>query len=446
MKNFKNLYKCIALTLCTIMIAVSAFGCGGVEDMVSGVAAAGQYPVEVNGVTINSKPQKVVVLSGSLADISIELNTVTQLLAGSEDCTQPDLRDLPKISAMDTQAIIDLGPDVIIASSLSDDMITAFSNANIPAVVLAPATTREDFERLYAQTSAIFSGGGSGYDAGISYARAVFTRMDDLSRVTQSNIITTGCYLYDTESRAVTGDEFGSTILTYAGLTNIFRSLTNSTYDFETLKISNPNVIFCPVGMKDEIMNNSAFSNLLAVRQGKVFEIDEHLMKWQGGSIITTAIEIAGLAFPELLETTSRKATMPDATASPEPTDSSEASASSEDPDASASSESSDSSENEDEADSSDSSSEDPASSEESLPPLETYTELKNGDDGEKVMALQDRLTELKYLTTNYDGHYGDYTFNAISEFQEANSIEKTGIADPATQQKLFAPSAKAKS
>ena len=58
------------------------------------------------------------------------------------------------------------------------------------------------------------------------------------------------------------------------------------------------------------------------------------------------------------------------------------------------------------------------------------------------VQALQERLTQLGYLTDPYDGMYGSTTADCVSRFQTANGLEATGIADPATQAALFASGA----
>ena len=61
---------------------------------------------------------------------------------------------------------------------------------------------------------------------------------------------------------------------------------------------------------------------------------------------------------------------------------------------------------------------------------------------GDSVQALQERLTQLGYLTDPYDGMYGSTTADCVSRFQTANGLEATGIADPATQAALFASGA----
>ena len=60
----------------------------------------------MNEVTLNAKPQKVAVLSGSLADVVLAMGYETSLSLASDDCTQSDLQVLPKVSATDAQSVI----------------------------------------------------------------------------------------------------------------------------------------------------------------------------------------------------------------------------------------------------------------------------------------------------------------------------------------------------
>ena len=56
---------------------------------------------------------------------------------------------------------------------------------------------------------------------------------------------------------------------------------------------------------------------------------------------------------------------------------------------------------------------------------------------------MQDRLSELGFLTDPYDGLYGDITRAAVAAFQKANGLEETGEASPETLALLFSDSAK---
>ena len=60
------------------------------------------------------------------------------------------------------------------------------------------------------------------------------------------------------------------------------------------------------------------------------------------------------------------------------------------------------------------------------------------------MLALQNRLIQLGYLTGTADGKYGTQTQNAIKLFQKALGISQTGIANVSLQEKLYASNAPA--
>ena len=66
-RNISALRRVAALLLCVLLACGAFAGCSQVEEIVSGVAATGEFPVEVNGINIQSRPSRVVVLSPRLA-------------------------------------------------------------------------------------------------------------------------------------------------------------------------------------------------------------------------------------------------------------------------------------------------------------------------------------------------------------------------------------------
>ena len=59
------------------------------------------------------------------------------------------------------------------------------------------------------------------------------------------------------------------------------------------------------------------------------------------------------------------------------------------------------------------------------------------------VVPLQRRLKALGYYSGSIDGYFGSQTYRAVRNFQKRNGLEKTGKADPYTQQVLFSSAAK---
>lgn len=71
-----------------------------------------------------------------------------------------------------------------------------------------------------------------------------------------------------------------------------------------------------------------------------------------------------------------------------------------------------------------------------------TYTRLEQGDEGEEVTRLQNRLKELGYLSGNADGKFGANTKTAVKAFQKALGLSQTGVATVSLQEKLFTSTA----
>ena len=65
---------------------------------------------------------------------------------------------------------------------------------------------------------------------------------------------------------------------------------------------------------------------------------------------------------------------------------------------------------------------------------------LKAGDEGDRVLTLQNRLTELGYKAGARDGVFGDMTGQAVSAYEKANQLQADGIAWPGLQEMMGLP------
>ena len=69
--------------------------------------------------------------------------------------------------------------------------------------------------------------------------------------------------------------------------------------------------------------------------------------------------------------------------------------------------------------------------------------ELRPGDSGEEVLAMQMRLKELGYYTGQPDGNFDEATRAALILFQQDNNLLATGTLDSDTHQALYARDAR---
>ncbi len=74
------------------------------------------------------------------------------------------------------------------------------------------------------------------------------------------------------------------------------------------------------------------------------------------------------------------------------------------------------------------------------------FVELKKGDTGLDVRALQTRLAALGYYRKEVVDNFGNGTYNALRAFEKANDLTVNGIASVEDQQKLYGSDAVAAS
>ena len=398
----------LAALLGILLVLSICVGCGPKGDISSGVAEQ-DFPVTVNEVTIQDEPKGVVVLSPNLAEVIMALGYEMQLCGKGAACTQEDLSVLPDMTLDDPQSILGVGADLVLTEDApSEEQKQGLNDAGIDVVTIAPATSREDFTRLYREVGSCMMGGVKGYERGEKIAEGIFSTIDDISRqIPQTDTPVSVCYLYDVEGGVVTGDTLEGKLIECAGLINEASDGAGNHMDVETLLMVQPQYIFCPTGLKDTLAQTDQYKDLTAVQEGRVYEMDPSLMEWQGNGVISAVSFMAGTVYPSLAEgTTSLE---PEGGESQTPT-----------------------------GGNSDMEVGDVTSD----PEQPEGDSLKLGDEGDAVKNLQLRLAELGYLFVQPTGLYGEGTQQSIMDFQYVNNLRITGVADEETVNRLFAADA----
>ena len=70
------------------------------------------------------------------------------------------------------------------------------------------------------------------------------------------------------------------------------------------------------------------------------------------------------------------------------------------------------------------------------------FVELKKGDTGNEVRALQTRLAELGYYKKEVVDNFGKGTLNAVKLFEKVNKLKVNGVASVKDQQLLYSDKA----
>ena len=407
-KKFNSINKKIISTILSLLIILSFSSCKKSDSK-----HIDEYPVTVSGVTIQKSPEKVVVLSDSLADIILALELENKLIARTDECTQEKLATLPSIGSIqniDLNKISSYSPDLILADkTIENNLLEKLQTLNIPVICLEPATKRESFITLYQDLGSILAGAQTGKTLGENTANNILMTLDDINRIIpKKGVVTTACYFYDSNKKIASGDTLASMLLELSGATNIAKGSTNFNIDTTALKISNPNFIFCAEDTKNDLLADSTIASLQAAQNGNTFEMDKSLMTRQGHTVVDAVTFMASKMYPEIATSNSSKSDNNETSSKQEDTSQAE------------------------------------SNSTESIAE-KTYEniQISNGDVSDDVLKVETRLDELNFMPTKPDNVFNEYTVRAITDFQYINGLNATGEANKETLELLFSDHAK---
>lgn len=242
-------------SLCLILVvllSVGLFGCSKEKKTPDG------YPVAVGDVIINQKPQKIAVTSAALRSVmeqlgfgSITVDASTVFSSGVGDLTG--------------------GSDEIDVVLTNEELYPAqkqiLQGVNVPFIVLELPKTLSEL-KLYWETLGRIADGDNGAVMATDKFQHLSAEITDLKLPQEATAI----LLYDKEHCAVEG--LAAESLKAAGFTNAAGEVLQSDITYDALKTVDPDYIFVAKGLKKSIQDDKTWSDLTAVKNGNVFEID----------------------------------------------------------------------------------------------------------------------------------------------------------------------------
>lgn len=263
----------------------------------------GDFPVVVGHTRFDSAVIKTVVLSDNVADIIIEMGYESKISARSDECTQNKIGNIISVGKKDSPDIDKIKaqrPDVVIADdTISKDSYKALNDSNIKVLRFFKPATREDLSIMYQKINTLFEGKTNGDKNGMAKFEKVYNSLlDNAKSLPDISQAKTVCYLYDCKGKTVTGDMLGSVIFKASGATNIADAKSGGYIDIKTIKKVNPQYIFCDVGLRNMLVKNSDFKNLIAVKNKHVIEIPCSSFGRYGSGMLKTAKRITRILFP----------------------------------------------------------------------------------------------------------------------------------------------------
>lgn len=268
------------------------------------------YPLEFtdsygNVVTIEACPERIVSAAPNMTEMLFRLGVGENVVGRTDYCDYPaealDVESVGAIDKPDLEKIISLEPDVVIATTFSEEGIEKLAAADIPVIVLREEGTVDGVYVMIEDVGNIVDKNQEAADLITEMKTTIAdveSKTKDLEKPTVYYVVGYGEYGDYTAG----GDTFVGGMLEIAGGDNIAKDISGWNISLEKLIESDPDIIIISEWMKDDFVNAPNYSELSAVKNGKVYTMDVNTLERQGYRNAEGVLTLAKIFHPEVFE------------------------------------------------------------------------------------------------------------------------------------------------
>lgn len=270
----------------------------------SGDPDGGGFPVTVDSaegeLTIEARPERIVVLSPSLTETVYAVGAGDQVIAVDDQSNFPEGVPSTSLSGYEPnlEAIADHEPDLVIASDAPGDLVDGLAKVEIP-VLLLPAAV--DLDEAFTQISTV--GTATGHpDEARDLLESMHDRVDTArERVPEGDAVS---YFHELDETlyTVTSSTFLGQLYAMANFENIADDADPDGFGYpqlsaESLIEADPDAIFladtrCCGQDADTVSKRAGWSEMTAVKNGSIFALDDDIASRWGPRIVDLFEEI----------------------------------------------------------------------------------------------------------------------------------------------------------
>jgi len=249
------------------------------------------YPMEItdfrgNIVKIDKEPQKVISLSPNITEIIYALGKGDKLVGRTAFCDYPEEAKRTAVVGdfieWNFETILSLEPDVVFASSLNtEENEKKLMELGVKTVFL---TQVESFESTY-ETIELVGKVLNASDRADDIINEMKETVSEVQKAAEGKEKPTVYYVVgygEYGDYTATGETFISSMIEMAGGDNIAADITGWVYSLEKLIEKDPDIIVCPEYAKEAFLQSNGYKELTAVKEGRIYAIDENLIIRQG--------------------------------------------------------------------------------------------------------------------------------------------------------------------
>jgi len=273
-----------------------------VTKVESGITVIDSYN---RSVTIPGPALRVVSAAPSVTETIFALGKGDTLVGRTDYCDYPEevksIKSIGNLQEPDIEAIAELAPDIVIASTHfkkeSVDKLTALS---IPVVVLADQDSFEGAYTTIKKIARLTGSQNSSSDLIESMKKTVNSVIKAVKgKDTPSLYYVIGFGEYGDFTAG--GDTFINQIIEMAGGNNIASDVKGWSFSLEQIVDSDPDILVCSKywNAKKSILAANGYKDLRAIKDGNLFEIDNNMLDRQGPRLAEGLKALAAIIHPD---------------------------------------------------------------------------------------------------------------------------------------------------
>lgn len=261
-----------------------------------------------NEVIIESEPKKIISVAPSVTELVYALGKGDELLGRTDYCDYPEeavnVESIGSLTDPNLEKIIEIKPDVVIASThFKDDVAKKLQDLGIKIIVLKDAKSVDGAYDSMNKLGQILNV----QDKAAEIINLNKKKIEEIKEAVKDAEAPKAYYVVGfgkTGDYTATGDTFIAEMLSIAGGKNIAQDATGWKYSLEKIIENDPEYIIISKNfvMKDQFMETEGYKQLSAVKNNKVFEIDENLINRQGPRIAEGVEALAKILHPDLIK------------------------------------------------------------------------------------------------------------------------------------------------
>lgn len=304
----KKIFK--KATLVLMMIAVFAMGlvsCGN-SNTNSSKNESSTYPLTLTDsygveVTLDKVPEKIISAAPNITELVYKLGAGDKLVGRTKYCDYPEealnVESIGTLKNPDMEKIISLEPDLVIASThFSEENAQKLEDAGIKVIQLYE---KNNVDGVYTMIDIL----GKALDKQAEADKTIEEMKSTINEVTEkvSKLEAPTAYYVvgfgDGGDFTAPENTFVGQMIKLAGGNNIAPASDSWSFSLESLIEADPEIIVVRKGEKEAFKSAPTYNNLTAVKNDKVYEIDNNLLDRQGYRNAEGVKELAEIFHPE---------------------------------------------------------------------------------------------------------------------------------------------------